>query len=305
MSDGRKSFTEIAKECGESKANISKRYKNLEKTGIIVGSTIQLDYSSLGYNAVGNIDFKINPENSDAAVDKLNSIPNIYHAFKIPNGSKINVVVTLRNMEEFNRIKDFTKGLPSVTDIVTNVWMGIRNIPENLAIIEEHDSCAKYSNQPIVKHSIDIDDNDKRLIEKLARNGRIPFDSIAKELNIGTNTVINKFNKLKENGIIKVSIQINPRKLGYKASARFNLAFHGESESSVVAEKLTALSDVFLIIKTSGIFDLAVFTLSRDLDQLLTQQEEMYKIAEISKMDFVLGRSHTILPGYKEYISTF
>ena len=39
--DGKKSFTDIAKECGKSKDVITKRFNQMERKGIIVGATIQ------------------------------------------------------------------------------------------------------------------------------------------------------------------------------------------------------------------------------------------------------------------------
>lgn len=303
--NGRKSFTDIANECGESKANICKRYRVLEKEGIIVGSTIQLDYGYLGYNAVGSIDFRIKPENCDNIVNTLRKIPNIYFALKYQNDSLVHVVVTLKTIDEFNRIKDFIKRFPTVYDIVTNIWTGIRNIPENLQIIEG----SRITGDKITivgrPNTVDLDNNDKQIIEKLSINGRTPFSIIAKGLNIGTNTVINKYNRLKDNGIIKTSIQIDPNKLGYKTGASFHVAFNGESSISVVVDKLSQIPDVRLIIKTTGKYDLAVFTLAKDLDQLISQQEEIFKTGEITKIELTLRRPFIRYPGPKEYISTF
>ena len=210
-------------------------------------------------------------------------------------------------MDEFNRIKDFIKRFPTISDIVTNVWLGIRNIPENLQITkEESPSCVNTcTHTEMNPNTIDLDEKDKQLIEKLAQNGRMPFAKLAEELDLGTNTVIKKFNRIRECGIVKVSIQINPNMLGYIAAARFNLAFDGESALSPIVDKLSKIPDVKLLIKTSGQYELAVHSLVRDLDQLITQQEEITNIAAIAKMEFSLKRPQLILPGKKEYISTF
>jgi Lrp/AsnC family transcriptional regulator, regulator for asnA, asnC and gidA len=77
LKDGRKSFTQIGNDCGEKKATICKRFKELQKSGIITGSTIQLDYGALGYNTVGNIFFKIHPKNIDFALNHILEIPDI------------------------------------------------------------------------------------------------------------------------------------------------------------------------------------------------------------------------------------
>ena len=140
----------------------------MEKAGIIVGATIQLDYASLGYNAVGTINFKIRPENCDNAVNAIAKFPNIHRIMKLNNDSTVNVVATLRNMDEFNRIKDFTKRFPTVSETTTNVWMGIRNIPENIQITETTKSqIEKNAQDPneINHKAVDADETDKQIIE--------------------------------------------------------------------------------------------------------------------------------------------
>lgn len=59
------------------------------------------------------------------------------------------------------------------------------------------------------------------------------------------------------------------------------------------------------ILKTSGAYDLAVFSMIKDVDQIITLQEEFWKIAEISKTQIFLNKPFDKFPGYKQYISTF
>jgi Lrp/AsnC family transcriptional regulator for asnA, asnC and gidA len=305
LKDGRKTFTQIANDCGEKKATICKRFKELQKSGIIIGSTIQLDYAALGYNTVGNIFFKVDPEKILYVVDHILKIPDIYHAIKLDNNTAVDVVATLKTVDDFNRVKEMIKRLPTVSELTTNIWMGIRNIPENLQITSQ-DPSAKVEYVNTLSHkSIEIDEADKKIIEKLSKNGRAPFSSIAKELEIAVNTVIKKYERLKQNGIIKVSIQVNPEKIGYRTAAIFSLAFASQDSLSVIVDKLSSIPDVFLIIKTSGQYDLTVYSLVKDIDQLMNLQNEISKIAEISKQQMFLKKPKQIFPGYKEYISTF
>jgi Lrp/AsnC family transcriptional regulator, regulator for asnA, asnC and gidA len=305
LKDGRKAFTQIANDCGEKKDAICKRFKELQKSGIIVGSTVQLDYAALGYNSVGNIFFKVHPENIVYAVDHILEIPDIYHAIKLDNNTAVDVVATLKMVDDFNRVKEMIKRLPTVSELTTNVWMGIRNIPENLQITN-HDPSARVEYLKKLSHkSIEIDEVDKKLIEKLSKNGRAPFSSLAKELEISVNTVIKKYERLKQNGIIKVTLQVNAEKMGYRAKVRFSLAFASQDSLTFIVNKLSSIPDVYLIIKTSGQYDLNVYSMVRDIDQLMNLQNEISKIAEISKKQMFLLKPKQIFPGYKEYISTF
>ena len=308
LKDGRKSFTQIADECGETKASMCKRYKEMEKSGIIVGSTIQLNYASLGYLTVGTIGFKIHPEDVDNAVKTIQKVPNVFSAWK-QNNNTVVVVATLKNIDEFNRLKDYIKRAPSVYDVVTNIWMGIRNIPHNLKITKENCSIKENNDLDLTikgnNKTIEIDEIDKQIIEKLAKDGQTPFAKMGKELNISTNTVIRKYERLKQKGIINVSIQINPINIGYPATASFNLAFQSQGSLTSIVDKLSAIPDIYLFIKTSGQYDLAIFSLIKDLEQVLSLQEQISEIAEISKIEIALRRPRTSFPSYKQYISTF
>ena len=309
LKDGRKSFTQIANELGQTKAAICKRFKEMEKSGIIVGSTIQLDYARLGYNAVGTIEFKADPENIDDLVNTISEIPNTYTVIKSNNRTDVTVVVEkLKDIEEFNKLKEFIKGRRTVSEVVTYIWMGTRNIPENLKLVEGDGFSLEKNASTFSRSShdkIDIDDIDEQIIEKLARDGRTPFADIAKELGIATNTVIRKYERLKQNGVIKVIIQVNPEKMGYRAFVMFYLAFLSQSSLSLIVDKLSAIPDISSIIKTSGQYDLVVFSLVKDIDHIISLREEIHKIAEITKEKMFLAKPTPIMPGYKEYISTF
>ena len=56
-----------------------------------------------------------------------------------------------------------------------------------------------------------------QIVEKLTKNGRLPFSKIAQEIGASTDTVARRYEKLRKNNFIKVSIQINPLELGYQA----------------------------------------------------------------------------------------
>jgi DNA-binding Lrp family transcriptional regulator len=308
LNDGRKSFTQIASECGETKATVCNRFNVMKKAGIVTGATIQLDYATFGYNTVGSIIFKVNPENIDYVVNQVTKIPNIFNPIKLNNNSTVYVVATLKTMDELNKAKEAIKKLPTVSELITNVWLGVRNIPENLQITANSEAVNEKTNYHLKKSSgnaIDVDETDRQIIQRLAKDGRMPFADIAEELGIATSTAIRKYERLKQNGVINVSIQVNPLKLGYRGMAIFNLAFLTQSSLSSIVDKLAKIPDITLILKTSGQFELSICSVVKDIDQLIALQTEIAKIAEVSKMVMILEKALPVLPAYMEYISTF
>jgi len=62
MKDGRKPYTEIAKELGTSESSIRKRVRKMEDEGIIKGYKVEVEPSKIGYGVVALTGFDTNPE---------------------------------------------------------------------------------------------------------------------------------------------------------------------------------------------------------------------------------------------------
>jgi DNA-binding Lrp family transcriptional regulator len=311
LEDGRKTFTDVAKECGVSASMIWKRYRELKKVGIIVGATIHLDYASLGYNAVGTIQFRVAPERADQIVENIQRIPNIHSVWRSGKSSEISVVPTLKTLDELDRVKEKIKRLPSASEVRTTIWTGIKNIPENLDLISLQKTAIKIDQAntqaigSIRKKANKIDQTDRRIIEKLALNGRVPFRKIAEELKISTDTVVRRYKKLAQNGTIRVIIQIDLTKLGYRGAVFFKIAFVPQESMSPMVEILAKIPDVTLIIRTSGDYDLFVVAMVRDIEHLISIQNEILSISDVTKVEISVQRPRPIMPSRCEYISTF
>lgn len=308
--DGRRNFTEIAKECKLPKSMIQKRYKELKDAGIIVGATVQLDYPSFGYNAVGNILFKVDPQQADQIVEYVNKMPNMHAAWRTARTSEINAVITMESLEKLETIKESIRKIPSVLELRTYIWTGIRNIRENLAITPlQSPNKTDTTNLNLINKSIrtekKLDQTDKYIIEKLAVNGRISFRKLAKDLAISTDTVARRYKKLKKSGSIKVLIQLDTAKIGYHGYATFYIAFVSQSSLISIVENLCKIPDIVLIIQTSGSFDLLVEAMIKDLDHLLFLQDNITSMPGVAKNEMHLSRPTAVFPTPREYISTF
>jgi DNA-binding Lrp family transcriptional regulator len=308
--DGRRNFTEIAEECKLPKSMIQKRYRELKNAGIIVGATVQLDYPSFGYNAVGNIVFKVEPQQADQIVEDVKKIPNIHNAWRTARTSEINAVVTMESLAKLETIKESIRKIPSVLELKTYIWTGIRNIRENLALtpLQTPNKMNTTTGYVINKSRITgnkTDQTDKRIIEKLAVNGRISFRKLAKELAISTDTVARRYEKLKKSGAIKVLIQLNTAKIGYHGFATFYIAFVSQSSLISMVENLCKIPDIVLIVQTSGSFDLLVEAMIKDLDHLLFLQDNISNMLGVARSEMHLSRPNDVFPTPREYISTF
>lgn len=311
LKDGRKTFTEIAKECNKSKDVIAKRYKQMRSEGIIVGATIQNSCACCGCDKVASISINIQPQKADHVLKLLHKIPQVFNVHSVCIKPILTAWVTLKTIEELENVKQSIKGLPFVLGVDTRVWTGIRNTPENLAILPLQETAVKTDNTSGETKSYQgrkkfkIDKIDVQIIEKLAKNGRMPFRKIAQELKISTDTVIRRYERLRRNGDLKVVIQINPTKIGYYAVAIFNVALISHEGLIDRVEALAKSPDVNFILKTSGSFDFKISMLIRDLKQLIAIQEEIANMPGVTNVEIDIAKAFSVWPLPREFISTF
>ena len=156
-----------------------------------------------------------------------------------------------------------------------------------------------------IKAQTKIDQIDKQIIQKMGKNSRLSFRKIAQELNISTDTISRRFKKLFNNAIIKPLIQINPTKIGYKATVFFSVSFISKQKLENIVEMISQIPDIVLIINTSGHFDLWVMALIKNIDQLFSIQDQLYKIPGITEMATKIVKTDPVLPVHCEHISKF
>ncbi|KGB67650.1 transcriptional regulator [Ornithobacterium rhinotracheale H06-030791] len=88
-------FTEIAKKMDVSAGTIHVRVKKLEDVGIIKGSTLNIDYSKMGYDFVAYVGIMLTKSNRiQEVLQRLKKIPNITVASVI--SGKYNIFCKIR-----------------------------------------------------------------------------------------------------------------------------------------------------------------------------------------------------------------
>lgn len=98
-------FTEIAKQMDVSAGTIHVRVKKMEDAGIILGSSLNIDYSKLNYHFTAFIGILLTKSNRTQEVLKeLSSIPNVIEASVISGKYNIFCKVRAKNTDDAKRI---------------------------------------------------------------------------------------------------------------------------------------------------------------------------------------------------------
>jgi Lrp/AsnC family transcriptional regulator, regulator for asnA, asnC and gidA len=311
LKDGRIGYDELAEQYDTSINKIWKRCKALERKGIIKGSTTQVNFGHLGYVALATLLMSVDAQQIDQIMDFVGKIREI-RAYRQYNSSyNIRAVATLQDLNELDQVKQVIRQRLPIINLRTYLWTSVKNIPENLNInrsSKENNPIAQdfsTSVTSIPNDKINVDAADKLIIQKLTQNGRMPFSQIAKEMNLATNTVARRYSNLRKNGTVKVSIQVDPKRLGYCTILDFNLAFtsHSVTAPSIV-ESFAKIPDIIIITKTSGDYDLQLTAMVKDMDQMFTIQDEIAKISSVTKFEVSARKIPEKWPTPQQYIST-
>ncbi len=311
LTDGRETKTELAKKLCLPKEVITKNYLQLEKDGIITGATIHINYKSFGYSAVAHILISIDHQQEEQLFEFLQKMPEVYSFYNRGVKGNVGVIVALKTLEQLNDITDKIKRCFSVLDIKASIWLDVKEMNENLAII--HSDLKNIKETPEVKKQekpskpVVIDEIDQKIAEKLAENGRISMEMLGKKVGVSTDTAKRRYEKLKKNGVLKVTIQINPLKLGYQALCVF-FASTSKEQSECIVDKLCKIPNVISVMETSGDYDLQIYSMVQDIGQLLYIQEQIGNISGITKIELEVlkfGKELTRWPSPRQYISTF
>ena len=112
------------------------------------------------------------------------------------------------------------------------------------------------------------DEIDLQIIEALQKDGRVAFAQIAEQLNVSPGMIRLRYNRLIEEGYLKVVAITNPLRMGFKTMAMIGIRADG-SKLLEVAEKISKLDEVIYLVISSGRFDLFAEVVCRDHEDLL------------------------------------
>ncbi|MFC6269694.1 Lrp/AsnC family transcriptional regulator [Frigoriflavimonas asaccharolytica] len=115
VANTRMPFTEIAKQMDVSAGTIHVRVKKMEDAGIILGSSLNIDYSKLNYHFTAFIGILLTKSNKTQDVlQHLTTIPNVIEASVISGKYNIFCKVKARNTQDAKSIIYQIDDIPDV-----------------------------------------------------------------------------------------------------------------------------------------------------------------------------------------------
>ena len=115
-----------------------------------------------------------------------------------------------------------------------------------------------------------IDNLDKKILNILSKNARIPFKDVAAECNVSRAAIHQRVQHLVEGGVITGSgFDINPKSLGYSTCTYVGLNLERGSMYKDVVERLEQIPEVVECHFTTGPYTMLVKLYAKDNEQLM------------------------------------
>jgi Lrp/AsnC family transcriptional regulator for asnA, asnC and gidA len=302
LKESRTSFTKIAENCAISVGAVRKRYKRLWKEGIINGEIMQVDPRSLGYKCIANIGVTTAREDEDEVIKFLRKKPFsrvvFQNAFERTN---IAVIVSLHEFEELAKAMREIEANPLIKNSNAYVWSKTFDLdyPENLILTtsnneSEREKSPKKNNTNFEKTKIDKED--RQIAKILSQHSRTPFIKIAKELEISTKKVIERYKKLRGTVLASSTITINLSKLGYNALAHLLIKSSNKSKIPEIQADLLKIPNLITVMEIFGDYELFPIIALSNYEELFRLKEQINTIGYIDQMDMILAKPYYAWP---------
>ncbi|MCX8150804.1 MAG: Lrp/AsnC family transcriptional regulator [Candidatus Bathyarchaeota archaeon] len=143
-----------------------------------------------------------------------------------------------------------------------------------------------------------MDAIDLEIAKILAKNARVPFRKIAKQLKISPQMVSRRYEKLKKTVFSYSSVMVNLEKLGFKASVGFCIKVAKEKQGEIdqIYDKITKLPNVIVGGVLLGAVDMCFLVPVRDLSEIFDFQKHLSEIEGIEEVEITLYKVHQSWP---------
>ncbi|NPD81698.1 AsnC family transcriptional regulator [Prevotella sp. PINT] len=116
-----------------------------------------------------------------------------------------------------------------------------------------------------------IDELDKKILNILSQNARMPFKDVAAECGVSRAAIHQRVQRLIEIGVILgSSFNINPKSLGYNTCTYVGIRLEKGNMYREVAERCSHIDEIVECHFTTGPYTMLVKLYARDNEQLMT-----------------------------------
>jgi DNA-binding Lrp family transcriptional regulator len=151
-----------------------------------------------------------------------------------------------------------------------------------------------------------MDSVDLKIIGLLMHDSQMPFSELAKTLDLGVDTVIRRYNKLRSDGVVNsAAVAVNLKKCGFKGHVIFLVSTDAGAEPERLYDEFIKIPNVLSVVNTIGDHDLQIHCVYSDVDGLTLLQKEITKVSGIHYLSTIIFSANDFIPDFPstEYCS--
>jgi|APSaa5957512576_1039674.scaffolds.fasta_scaffold04186_2 Lrp/AsnC family transcriptional regulator, regulator for asnA, asnC and gidA len=149
---------------------------------------------------------------------------------------------------------------------------------------------------------MNMDELNTKIIEFLTENARLSFRRIAKNTDKSTDTIINHYNQMRENGEIRGStVVVDIAKIGYEGIAAFQIdaSVSDDVNPGGILQTLIEMPNIIVATKTVGEHDLLALAVIHDVNHYQVISRDIAEIKGVKNMtSCIWSGNEKILPKY-------
>lgn len=135
-----------------------------------------------------------------------------------------------------------------------------------------------------------IDELDRKIIQMIAQDARIPFLEVARACNVSGAAIHQRIQRMQKLGVIRgTQFIFDPRALGYQACAFVGLTLTDPTRYAVAEEILRNTPEVVECHYTTGQFDMLVKIYATNNQELLSIIRDKLQPIGVAKTDTVIS----------------
>ena len=142
-----------------------------------------------------------------------------------------------------------------------------------------------------------MDQIDVLILSELQNDSRQPFSKLAKKLGVATQTVIRRYNSMKDKQIVYASIIIDTTKLGYVGVAHLFIKTLSGAKTSTTINQLKKTPGVSIASSALGDYEAYAELMFKSFSDLSKKINTIKKYPNIQKISFALSTNEdSLLP---------
>jgi len=272
--DSRQSFSQLGKKVWLHKDVVAYRVKKLQEKGIIKDFHTEVNCFKLGYSEIKFylIYQNITPEIKQEIINYLVNNPYTDIVHSLEGQYDLCVISRVENIAKFyniwkniiNKYKDFFSNQVFCIESISKRYKNTFLLDEKIDKKEDRIISVENSNDA----KVEIDSFDKKILELLVINSRIPTIEIAQKLNSTVATINSRIKRLVKTSVIsRYTINIDWSKTGYEWY-KADIVLKNPEKMQQIVDYIEDNPNLLFKITSLGYVDLELMFILNNVNQL-------------------------------------